>query len=823
MEDDALTAVVALVVAVFALFIALAQVMQQYYGTGHLIRICDSVVFGPMPGQGRRVWEPSQFRFRVLYSMPRISLRCHLYPDRGIVVTSHSTATTQLPDIFRPKRTERNRAFLNKLHRWWNRKRSLAGEAPWVSFCRAVQFSCESDLVYELVDEDADRHPTDIPVVAMQVSIREVIVMAYMAGMACTAANFSSMSLSMAGTCGSLSTSQHPFLGALIHFTPRSKHAFHGIRVLDGKIHEIWVWRIWGTVSVAGTPYTSGRRAAVRRLEHPWVPPERNWNTDELSTSREIRVPESTRHNSEARVQTTAESSSSFTRSQLGQTTLMPGVTSQIPRPINHLASVATTEDVLRGNHDGEWGFENEDENRAKDVPRSRWIYSHSPPDRTDVHVEQFSRTLFRFQATVTDEEEEEAHSAKHSPMPTNTHEAARATIETPETSPIIEKSSEKASGGVEPAIVESVELEHVAREAQERRRLRQSEHSEDENIYSRLVKDHKIYPDSEPPPDRLMIGWHNGEELSLTPWQEEVVKREREREQRNRARADRAAERRNRDNRAMDKVGWFWVSQMDVIQGIWASPWAWEFHGPTCHGAVQVVLQALVGLTNNHFIMYCDHAKRRDTNLDAENQWRDTESDTEWRNYTEWGIIEGKSTFPAYAINARNGVVVNGKFLRIKVPAFAEKIPKIQLSTSYEHQTNRIMSNDPWESIKKTEEVMAIDSWLSICGRRREIITGRANLIARMPSLVEFLMGEFAGDFADLNLTVIDGGFQKIQDVVNNVMDTLGDQNLSEAEQLYTLVAMLRATKVVQCIFGGADTLITQDFIRADGQVHLA
>lgn len=43
---------------------------------------------------------------------------------------------------------------------------------------------------YELVEKDADRHPSDVPVVAVQVSLRDIVIMAFMAGMECTAANF---------------------------------------------------------------------------------------------------------------------------------------------------------------------------------------------------------------------------------------------------------------------------------------------------------------------------------------------------------------------------------------------------------------------------------------------------------------------------------------------------------------------------------------------------------------------------------------------------------------------------------------------------------
>lgn len=99
-EPSTIASVTALVVAVIAFVIALAQVLQQYFITGQLIRICDSVVFGPMPGQGRRVWQLSQFRFRVLYSIPQISLSTDLWPSgSGYNVKSYAIGRHPLPEL----------------------------------------------------------------------------------------------------------------------------------------------------------------------------------------------------------------------------------------------------------------------------------------------------------------------------------------------------------------------------------------------------------------------------------------------------------------------------------------------------------------------------------------------------------------------------------------------------------------------------------------------------------------------------------------------------------------------------------------------------
>ncbi|KAL9035483.1 MAG: hypothetical protein Q9180_004839, partial [Flavoplaca navasiana] len=46
-------------------------------------RLCDSVVYGPLPGRGRRVWQSGQFRFRVIYTLPQLRLEKGLWGKNG--------------------------------------------------------------------------------------------------------------------------------------------------------------------------------------------------------------------------------------------------------------------------------------------------------------------------------------------------------------------------------------------------------------------------------------------------------------------------------------------------------------------------------------------------------------------------------------------------------------------------------------------------------------------------------------------------------------------------------------------------------------------
>jgi hypothetical protein len=63
MDAAASSAIAALIVAIIAMIIASAQAAQQYFITGQSIRLCDSLVFSDMPGQGRRIWQASQFKY----------------------------------------------------------------------------------------------------------------------------------------------------------------------------------------------------------------------------------------------------------------------------------------------------------------------------------------------------------------------------------------------------------------------------------------------------------------------------------------------------------------------------------------------------------------------------------------------------------------------------------------------------------------------------------------------------------------------------------------------------------------------------------------
>ncbi|KAJ9606034.1 hypothetical protein H2200_009883 [Cladophialophora chaetospira] len=271
MATDAATAaaVAALVVSIFAMTVAVAQVVQQYLVTGNLIRICDGVVYGKMPGRGRRIWTFTQFRFRVVYSMPQVSLRTSLWIDSLPHSPSFTKGHLPVPDLRHADHgTQGNfRQALSSAPglQQYSEYSAVPGEACWVSFFRMAQNASGNDLFCDLIDCDADRCPTDLPVAPMQVSMRDMIVVAIMAGMRCTDASFEKKSLAMEGAAGTITTSSHPLLGVITHFAPRNygrpagarsrMDDTLGLRVGDGSISPEWMARMWDVVVVAGRQY----------------------------------------------------------------------------------------------------------------------------------------------------------------------------------------------------------------------------------------------------------------------------------------------------------------------------------------------------------------------------------------------------------------------------------------------------------------------------------------------------------------------------------------------------------------------------------------
>ncbi|KAI3576549.1 hypothetical protein IWW34DRAFT_746490 [Fusarium oxysporum f. sp. albedinis] len=246
-----------------------------------------------------------------------------------------------------------------------------------------------------------------------------------------------------------------------------------------------------------------------------------------------------------------------------------------------------------------------------------------------------------------------------------------------------------------------------------------------------------------------------------------------------------------------------YWFCQVDIYQGFWATPWRPDVPIQTSLvGAVTVILEALLGfLEENVSLVYCNP-----------NRYWTTQ---EWITY-------GGISYPAYASNARGGVITRGSYKGVRVPAFQYTVPALELLYSYEWQVSSYLHDQERYCEELNIELMRIDAWLSYVGRTDKIANGPTDLLKGVPALVQVLQADFDVDFINIDLSAKEGGHQDIQGLADNVMDFLTDEELDEAEQLYILVDLLRAVKVCQRILAGSNTREMEEILLKDVQAHL-
>ena len=303
--------------------------------------------------------------------------------------------------------------------------------------------------------------------------------------------------------------------------------------------------------------------------------------------------------------------------------------------------------------------------------------------------------------------------------------------------------------------------------------------------------------------------------EQAPEPTTEEEAARQRE-EERQGLRRERDAERirRNDAHRGttyLYKVDMFWMCQLDIFRGYWATPWQHVDDVPMQAadvGAVTVILETLLGFLDDKSLIYTGSCTR---------------SYLSFQNTARW-LFDGNSTYPAYAVNARGGVVAKGVYHGVRIPAFGPTtvVPALELLHSYEWQVDPEVRDQARYGEEQNVELMRLDSWLSYVGRTDEIGQGPNRLLKQTPALVSALIDRFEDDFQNTDLSASAGGLQDIQGLAANVMDFLTDEELTEAEQLYVLIALLRAVKVGQSVLAGADTYDLHDVLVKDVQVHL-
>ncbi|KAF3076385.1 hypothetical protein CFAM422_001472 [Trichoderma lentiforme] len=257
-DQGTIAAWAALAAALLALVVALAQAAQQYAATAQDMKRCERSVWGPMPGYaGRRVFLWRQLRFRIVLDVPNIFIPTEYWekPGNARQFPAHRITVLPLPFDRRPVNSDTESAIQNH------------SEACWVAFARQVSHVCPSAVRVGLMAGDADRLPADIPVVPMQVSLRDIIALGLMIGMKIQAV--SEDHIEMSGPFGFIKSSSHPILGSLIHFSAFSTTP-HIKGLKTGDIGQSWLRRLTGIASVANQQFEEPKRHYYASLMMRW-------------------------------------------------------------------------------------------------------------------------------------------------------------------------------------------------------------------------------------------------------------------------------------------------------------------------------------------------------------------------------------------------------------------------------------------------------------------------------------------------------------------------------------------------------------------------
>lgn len=251
-----------------------------------------------------------------------------------------------------------------------------------------------------------------------------------------------------------------------------------------------------------------------------------------------------------------------------------------------------------------------------------------------------------------------------------------------------------------------------------------------------------------------------------------------------------------------------YWACQMNIIPGNWVTPWRASFDYNGDHSVAEkysrimpILLQCLFGLLDTRTLRFTKTYKQENS---------------------DW-LKNQKETFSPYAINAMGGVVVSGNYQGVQFPMFEQALPAIEFYHSWEHQV------DPSHSSRTEElhtmrqlELTVLDSWLSLAGRTEEISSGDKSLIKKTPSFVDRGLKNLSDQCETITAGATTGGLQAIQDVADKFIGYFVELKFTDAEIVFSVMAMIRAVKVVYCIETGQSSSQLQRILKVDIPVYL-
>ncbi|KAI6781659.1 uncharacterized protein J7T54_003924 [Emericellopsis cladophorae] len=832
-DPATIAGVAALVVAVVAMIMAVVQATQQYLITGQQIRLCDSVVYGPMPGQGRRVWQMSQFRFRVLYSMPQISLDPrHWGYGGGVIRRSRAIGEHSLPYLgalgaLTEAGSGHARNGINPPGHQALRRRRPGPEAG------EVERRVGKETITSTIPPGEASWVSDLVSAPMPTSMRDIVIMGLKAGMVVTRASFEEKSVSMQGPAGSLTSASHPVLGPMLHLTPTSVcppvSQVFGVRRTRhrGTVDDPWLRRIWDVPSVAKKYYHWAQRRTARRLDERWIKDHKGVTGCEIHVTS---VPETKDYASGPNLE---RNTSPNNRERRGPARSDPY------QLVEHKPA------------DGAWGLTIAKPPRSRKQEKSRrragtgaipkpngeanQKYSARGDTRSrNVHASSYRRP----QVEDADDEGESAPPVAEkttSSPPADPQKDAESPVPplTPsskESPPLMYEDEEEVGHERDGARDPLAERRKIAKERQAARAVKMDAIQKDMSLVQQSVEQGAMtspyeeaaaeWRGDQPPMLLTYYPLHGSADTPEAAGQEpppvteeayEARDREKGREEAKLARAEARHKRNLSRTQAMNltSVDVFWLSQVDVTSGQWVTPWRDAGCLPlsaAAAGGITIILEALLGFLDDESLLYTRSSMGTYTSFQETACW----------------MLEGRTTsFPAYALNARGGVVAKGTYIGVNIPVLEGVVPALQLLHSYEWQVSTTRNNEDFVE-ESNVELMRIDAWLSYVGRTDQITNGPRRLLKQTPALVALLVEEHELDFQNMDLSAEEGGWQDIADAAADLMDTLVEEQLNEAEQLYVLVAMLRTLKVVQSVWAGSDSRDLQRILERDVQVHL-
>lgn len=235
MQDTA--ALAALVVAVVALVVAAAQLTQQVMATAYVIRKCDRIVTGGLTKGGIRQWHWHQFRFTVRYQAIVFALPGSIYSALGVSPTVQID-TPSLEIWHKAKKT---------------RELRKSSQGCWISFVQdLVMFTCLRPEDVCVKEESGDRVPDDLTVAPTRVDTITVMLTCVAMGMQVSRYSPTTGEMTLAGGVGGVSSSVHPVLGCLLHYSVFSNEPAIGFETArrHGRAlrqeHGVWANTVFG-------------------------------------------------------------------------------------------------------------------------------------------------------------------------------------------------------------------------------------------------------------------------------------------------------------------------------------------------------------------------------------------------------------------------------------------------------------------------------------------------------------------------------------------------------------------------------------------------